>query len=71
MIIIVWIAVILLTFFVPFWIKVILFGINFLLPDIVPFLDEIYQLYLILKSNGLVKILKFGNGTRKFVKKFE
>jgi hypothetical protein len=69
--IIIWITVVLLTFFVPLWMKIILFGINFLLPDIIPFLDEIYQLYLIVKSNNFVKIFTIGKGIKKNLKKFQ
>jgi hypothetical protein len=49
--IIIWVIVVLLTFIAPFPMKIILLGINILLPDIVPFLDEIYQIYLILKDS--------------------
>ena len=65
---IVWIIVVLLTFFVPLWLKIILFGLNYFLPDFVPFVDEIIQLYSIFNSCFLVKGAKICNGLRRLAK---
>lgn len=60
-----WIAVVLLTFFVPFWLKIILFGLNFFLPDFLPYVDEVMQAYSIFNSSFLVRGAKIGNSVRK------
>ena len=60
-----WITVVLLTFFVPFWLKIILFGVNFFLPDFIPYADEVMQAYSIFNSSFLVRGAKVGNGIRK------
>lgn len=40
----------LVTFFFPLWINVVLFGINYFVPDPVPYIDEILQAAVILKK---------------------
>jgi hypothetical protein len=40
----------LVTFFFPLWINVVLFAINFFVPDPVPYIDEILQAAVILKK---------------------
>lgn len=58
-----------LTFKAPFWIKLILTALNmFLLPDFVPFIDEILQLYNVFNSLLGVKVAKGVNSVRNFKK---
>ena len=40
----------LVTFFFPLWINVVLFAINYFVPDPVPYIDEIQQAAVILKK---------------------
>jgi hypothetical protein len=40
----------LVTFFFPLWINVVLFAINYFVPDPVPYIDEILQAAIILKQ---------------------
>jgi hypothetical protein len=42
--------VLLVSFFFPLWINVVLFAINFFLPDPIPYIDEILQAIVILKK---------------------
>jgi hypothetical protein len=62
---IIWVFVVLLTFFVPFWMKIVLFGLNYFLPDFLPYVDEVMQLYSIFNSSFIVKGIKIGNGIRR------
>lgn len=65
MIIVIWLMVVLLTFFAPFWFRWVLLGINCVLPDFVPFVDEVLQVYAIFNSSVLVKGAKVGKGLKK------
>jgi hypothetical protein len=40
----------LVTFFFPLWINVVLFAINYFVPDPVPYIDEILQAAIIVKK---------------------
>ena len=42
--------ILLVSFFFPLWINVVLFAINFFLPDPIPYIDEILQAGIILKK---------------------
>jgi hypothetical protein len=42
--------ILLVSFFFPLWINVVLFAINFFLPDPIPYIDEILQAIVILKK---------------------
>jgi len=42
--------ILLVTFFFPLWINVVLFAINFFVPDPIPYIDEILQAAVILKK---------------------
>lgn len=39
----------LVTFFFPLWINVVLFAINYFVPDPIPYIDEILQAAVIIK----------------------
>jgi hypothetical protein len=41
----------LVTFFFPLWINVVLFVINYFVPDPVPYIDEILQAAIIIKKS--------------------
>ena len=43
-------VLLLVTFFFPLWINVVLFAINYFVPDPVPYIDEILQAAVILKK---------------------
>ena len=43
-------VLLLVTFFFPLWINVVLFWINYFVPDPVPYIDEILQAAVILKK---------------------
>jgi hypothetical protein len=68
MIVIIWLMVVLLTFAAPFWLRWVLLGINCILPDFVPFADEVLQLYAIFNNNVFVKGAKVGKGLKKLSK---
>jgi len=38
------------TFFFPLWVNVVLFAINYFVPDPIPYIDEILQAAVILKK---------------------
>ena len=58
-----------LTFKAPLWLKIVLTALNiFALPDGVPFIDEILQLYNVFNSLSGVKVAKGVNSARKFKK---
>jgi hypothetical protein len=42
--------ILLVSFFFPLWINVVLFAINLFLPDPIPYIDEILQAIVILKK---------------------
>lgn len=43
-------VLLLVTFFFPLWINVVLFAINYFVPDPIPYIDEILQAAVILKK---------------------
>lgn len=43
-------VLLLVTFFFPLWINVVLFAINYFAPDPIPYIDEILQAAVILKK---------------------
>ena len=62
--------VVFLTFIAPWWIKIILTGLNmFLLPDAIPFVDEILQCFNTFNSLTSVKAVKYASSARK-IKRF-
>ena len=61
--------VVLLTFVVPFWVRLILLGLNILLPDMVPLVDEILQAYAVFNASPLVKGAKHIKTARKLKNK--
>ena len=47
---IVQLAVILVTAFFPAWLQILLFALNLFIPDPIPFVDEIIQAVIIIKT---------------------
>ena len=43
-------VILLVTFLFPLWVNVVLFAINYFVPDPVPYIDEILQAAVILKK---------------------
>ncbi|HOY23757.1 MAG TPA: hypothetical protein PK002_11415 [Cellvibrio sp.] len=46
----IYVLLLLVTFFFPLWINVVLFAINYFVPDPIPYIDEILQAAIILKK---------------------
>jgi uncharacterized protein YqhQ len=59
------VAVVILTFIAPFWLKLILIAINYYIPDVIPFVDEVLQALSAFNNIPSIKFLKFGNTIRK------
>lgn len=63
------VLIVVITFAAPWWLKLILTGINmFVLPDAVPFVDEFLQLYNTFNNLPLIRGIKGARTARKVKK---